>query len=216
MIWSPDLQYLSEVMTRHGLAVHESGRGSLDDLEAEVGPGHELEHHVEHPLAGVGLQQLHDVGVFEHVADGRLPLQVVQGEPRGGGELGHVHDLDSELLGEDSQIISSQSVSHLVCVSVDTSPDHTEGAFANDLVDLVNVIEEDFLLIGHFFRRLKPGRQLGCCSAGGLPESCDTVCAVTQICALVLYPTDFEPPRPLTIWRPSLHNSPEETEITIL
>ena len=88
---------------------------------------------------------------------------------------------------------------------MNASPDHAEGAFTNDLMDLVNVIEEDFLLIGHFFRRLEPGRQLGCCSLSGLPESCDTVCAVTQICALVLYPTDFEPPRPLTSWRPSLH-----------
>ena len=89
-------------MTGHGLAVHEARRCSLDDLEAEVGPGHELKHHVEHPLAGVGLQQLHDVGVFEHVADSRLPLQVVQGQAWGGGELGHVHDLDSKLLREDS------------------------------------------------------------------------------------------------------------------
>ena len=87
-------------MTGHCLAVHEPRRGSLHDLEAEVGPGHELKDHVEHPLAGVGLQQLHDVGVFEHVADGRLPLQVVQWQARGGGELGHVHDLDSKLLWE--------------------------------------------------------------------------------------------------------------------
>ena len=98
---------------------------------------------------------------------------------------------------------------HLVCVSVNTSPDHAERALTNDLVDLVNVIEEDFLLIGHFFRRLEPGRQLGSCSLSGLPESCDTVCAVTQICAFVLHPTDFEPsissspPQPLTSWRAS-------------
>ena len=108
--------------------------------------------------------------------------------------------------------VSSQTPSvptHLVCVSVNTSPDHAEGAFTNDLMDLVNVIEEDFLLIGHFFRRLKPGRQLGSCSLSGLPESCDTVCAVTQICAFELHPTDFEPsissspPEPLTSWRAS-------------
>ena len=65
-------------MTGHGLAVHEPSRGSLDDLEAKVSSGHELEYHVEHPLAGVGLQQLHDVRVLEHMADGGFPLEVVQ------------------------------------------------------------------------------------------------------------------------------------------
>ena len=46
----------------------------------------------------VGLQQLDDVGVFEHVADGGLPLEVVEAEAGRGGELGHVHDLHRELL----------------------------------------------------------------------------------------------------------------------
>ena len=85
-------------MTGHGLTVHKARRRSLDDLKAEVSAGHELEHHVEHPLAGVGLQQLHDVRVFEHVADGRFSLEIVQGEARRRGEFGHVHDLDSKLL----------------------------------------------------------------------------------------------------------------------
>ena len=36
------------------------------------------------------------MGVLEHVADGGLPLQVVQGEAGGGGELRHVHHLEEE------------------------------------------------------------------------------------------------------------------------
>ena len=55
-------------------------------------------------------------------------------------------------------------MAYLVCVSVDTSPNNAERTFSNDLMDLVNVIEEDFLLIGHFFRRFEPGSQLGGCS----------------------------------------------------
>ena len=42
---------------------------------------------------GVCLKQLNYVRMFEHVADGRLPLQVVQREAGGGGELRHVHHL---------------------------------------------------------------------------------------------------------------------------
>ena len=126
------LQYLSEVMARHRLTVNKASRGSLDNLEAEVGSRHELEHHVEHPLAAVGLQQLDDVRVFEHVADGGLPLEVVQAEPGARGELGHIDDLDSELL---------------VGVTVDTSPHHAERTLADDLMNLVDVIEEDLLLI---------------------------------------------------------------------
>ena len=46
----------------------------------------------------VGLQQFDDVRVFEHVADGGLPLEVVEAEAGRGRELGHVHDLHRELL----------------------------------------------------------------------------------------------------------------------
>ncbi len=37
---------LPDVMTAHRFAVNESGRCSLDDLEAKVSTGHELEDHV--------------------------------------------------------------------------------------------------------------------------------------------------------------------------
>ena len=37
-------------MAADGFRVDESGRGALDDLEAQVRPRHELEHHVQHPL----------------------------------------------------------------------------------------------------------------------------------------------------------------------
>ena len=57
---------------------------------------------------------------------------------------------------------------HLVSMSVDTSPDHTEGSLANDLVDLIDVIKEDLLIIRHIFRWFKPGSQLCCCSLGCL------------------------------------------------
>ena len=36
--------------------------------------------------------------VFEHVADGGLPLEVVEAEAGRGRELGHVHDLHGEFL----------------------------------------------------------------------------------------------------------------------
>uniref|UniRef100_A0A3Q2YK21 Uncharacterized protein n=1 Tax=Hippocampus comes TaxID=109280 RepID=A0A3Q2YK21_HIPCM len=36
----------------------------------------QFEDHVEHPVGAVGLQQFHNVRVFEHVADAGLPLQV--------------------------------------------------------------------------------------------------------------------------------------------
>lgn len=36
----------------------------------------QLKDHVEHAIRAVGLQQLHDVGVFQHVADAGLPLQI--------------------------------------------------------------------------------------------------------------------------------------------
>ena len=38
-------------MGGHGLAVDKAGGGALDNLEAEVCAGHELEYHVEHALA---------------------------------------------------------------------------------------------------------------------------------------------------------------------
>ena len=46
----------------------------------------------------VGLKELHDVRVFEHVADGGLSLEVVEAEAGRGRELAHVHDLDGEFL----------------------------------------------------------------------------------------------------------------------
>ena len=42
---------------------------------------------------GVGFKKLDYVWMFEHVTYRGLPLQVVQGEAGGGGELGHVHHL---------------------------------------------------------------------------------------------------------------------------
>lgn len=36
--------------------------------------------HVEHAIGAVSLQQLHDVGVFQHVADARLSLQICEKE----------------------------------------------------------------------------------------------------------------------------------------
>ena len=38
-------------MGGHGFAVDKAGGGPLDNLEAKVGAGHELEYHVEHALA---------------------------------------------------------------------------------------------------------------------------------------------------------------------
>lgn len=38
--------------------------------------------HVEHAIRAIGLQQLHDVGVFQHVADTGLSLQIWQVEIR--------------------------------------------------------------------------------------------------------------------------------------
>ena len=91
-------QNLPHVVTTNGLRVDKPGRGPFDNLEAEVGPGHELEDHVEHALRAVGFQQLHDVRVLEHVTNGGLPLEVVQAQPGTGGEFGHVDDFDGELL----------------------------------------------------------------------------------------------------------------------
>ena len=42
---------------------------------------------------GVGFKKLDYVWMFEHVTYRGLPLQVVQGEAGGRGELGHVHHL---------------------------------------------------------------------------------------------------------------------------
>lgn len=36
----------------------------------------QLENHVEHPIWAVRLQQLHNVGVLQHVTDAGLPLQI--------------------------------------------------------------------------------------------------------------------------------------------
>ena len=41
---------LPDVVTADRLAVDETGRGAFDDLEAQVGAGHEFEHHVQHSL----------------------------------------------------------------------------------------------------------------------------------------------------------------------
>lgn len=61
-----------------------------------------FEHHVEHALRRVGLQEFHDVRMFEHVTYGGLALEVLGAEARAGGELGHIHDLDGELLSGGS------------------------------------------------------------------------------------------------------------------
>ena len=45
------LQYLPYIVTGNSLAVDEPSRCSLDDLKAEVGPGHKFKHHIEHSLA---------------------------------------------------------------------------------------------------------------------------------------------------------------------
>ena len=46
----------------------------------------------------VRLQQLYDVGVLEHVADCGLPLEIIEAEAGRGRELGHIDDLNGELL----------------------------------------------------------------------------------------------------------------------
>jgi len=46
----------------------------------------------------VCFKEFDDVWMLEHVTYGGLALQVVQAEPWGGRELGHVHDLDGEFL----------------------------------------------------------------------------------------------------------------------
>ena len=45
------LENLPDVVGGHGFAVDKAGGGPLDNLEAKVGAGHELEYHVEHALA---------------------------------------------------------------------------------------------------------------------------------------------------------------------
>ncbi len=59
---------------------------------------HKLEDHVEHPLRAVGLQELDNVWVLQHVADGGLALEVVQAQAGAGGKLGNVDDFHSKLL----------------------------------------------------------------------------------------------------------------------
>ncbi len=125
---------LPDVVGAHRLRIDEPGRGPLDDLEAQVGAGHELEDHVEHALAAVRLQQLHDVRVLEHVADGGLALQVVQTQAGRGRELGHVHDLDRELLQG---------------LAVHAAADQRKRALTDDLMELVDVVEEDLVHVGH-------------------------------------------------------------------
>lgn len=41
-----------------------------------VGEDLQFKDHVEHAVGAVGLQQLNDVGVFQHVADAGLSLQI--------------------------------------------------------------------------------------------------------------------------------------------
>ena len=84
-------------MTANSLRVDETSSSPFDDFEAEVSTGHELEDHVKHALRAVGLQQLDDVRMLEHVTNGGLPLQVVQAQPGTGSEFGHVDDFDGEL-----------------------------------------------------------------------------------------------------------------------
>ena len=75
-------QYLSHVVAADGLRIDEASRGPLDNFEAEVGTGHELENHVEHALGTVGLQELDDVRMFQHVTYCGLAFQVVEAEAR--------------------------------------------------------------------------------------------------------------------------------------
>ena len=85
-------------MTANSLGIDETSRGSFDDLETEVSTGHEFKDHVKHALRAVGLQQLHNVWVLEHVANRGLALQVVEAEAGTGSKFGHIDDLDGELL----------------------------------------------------------------------------------------------------------------------
>ena len=64
-------------------------------------------------------------------------------------------------------IIERCLIAYLVCMPVHTSPDNAERSFPYNFMDFVNIIEEDFLLIRHFFWGLEPWSQLGCC-----PLSC--------------------------------------------
>ena len=75
-------QDLSHIVTTNGLRVDESGRGPLDNLEAEVGSSHELENHVEHALGTVGFQELDNVWMFQHVTYCGLAFEVVEAEAR--------------------------------------------------------------------------------------------------------------------------------------
>ena len=49
-------------------------------------------------LPGVGLQELDNVRMFEHVAYCGLSLEIVQRQPGRGGELGNIYYLHSKLL----------------------------------------------------------------------------------------------------------------------
>lgn len=57
---------------RHGRVTQQLGAAALPVCVWDL----QLEDHVEHAVGAVGLQQLHDVGVFQHVADAGLPLQI--------------------------------------------------------------------------------------------------------------------------------------------
>lgn len=72
---------------------HERWCEAFDEGRFLIGAGAEsfpnwhlqLKYHVEHPIWAVRLQQLHNVGVLQHVADAGLPLQICKGREREGG-----------------------------------------------------------------------------------------------------------------------------------
>jgi hypothetical protein len=127
-------QYLSHIVTADGLGVDEASRGPLDNLETEVGAGHKFENHVEHALGAVSLQKLHYVRMFQHVTYGGLPFEVVEAEARAGGKLGHVDNLDRKLLAR---------------LPMNTSSDQGKRTFSYDLMQLVDVVKENFITVRH-------------------------------------------------------------------
>jgi len=54
---------LPQVVRANGLRVDEASGRALDDLEAQIGPGHVLEHHVEHSLGAAKTEEKNIVNV---------------------------------------------------------------------------------------------------------------------------------------------------------
>lgn len=132
-------QYLPHVVAAHWFRVDETGRGPLDDLEAQVRTSHELEHHVQHALGAVGLEKLHDMRVLEHVANRGLPFEVVQTEAGARGELGHIDDFDCELLA---------------CLAVHASSHEGKGTLACKVI----IIHRDLCVgLWHLWRKVFTG-----------------------------------------------------------